>query len=175
MATYSYVKTVVDTDILWDAISGASLPTPDSIDNEILTFHGQSIVNPNKVTITYSSALSGGDQTALNSLIAGLDTLPSDLHKGVLANLFMNAGFAIMTGLSTKGITDGKSESQMVAWFNQIDPIMNALQAGFIGVAYNKWTGLLSVLTNILTGTMNSTEVAEVRNLLEKLLGKSLT
>lgn len=175
MATYSYTKIVVDTQLVWDAIANASLPTPDSIDNEILMFYGQPIMNPNKITITYSSALSGGDQTALNNLMAAHNNLVDDAHKSTLADWYIAAGFQILTGLSAKCVIDGKTESQAIAWYNQIEPLMNPLQSGFLQVAYNKWTGLLSLLTNILTGTMTTTEVAEVRNLLEKLLGKTLT
>jgi hypothetical protein len=175
MAEYSYTKICVDTQQIWDAISNASLPTPDSVDNEVLMFYGQPIMNPNKVIITYSTPLSGGDQTSLNGVIAGLNTLPDDAHKSLLADWYIAAGFQILTGLSAKCVIDGKTESQAIAWYNQIEPLMNPLQSGFLQVAYNKWTGLLSLLTNILTGTMTSTEVAEIRNLLEKLLGKTLT
>lgn len=176
MATYEYVKTVVFTQPIWDAF-GVSLmiAPPDNIDNEYLTFYGQEMLNPNKIIFTYNTPLSGPDKALLDSFMAGHNGLPDDAAKTALAEAYMNAGFQIMTGLSAKAQIDGKTESQTIAWWNQIEPLMNPLQSGFLVVAYNKWTGLLSLLTNILTGTMTSTEVAEVRNLLEKLLGKTLT
>ena len=70
---------------------------------------------------------------------------------------------------------EGKSDSQKLAWYNQIESVMDALNSGFLSVALDRLTSITSVLINILTGTMTSTEVAEIRQLLQKLLGKTVT
>jgi len=176
MATYSYVKTVLDTGPIWDAI-GVTLmvPAPDSIDHEILNFHGQEILNPNRITFTFASSLSGGEVTALNSFMSSLDQQSNDTEKQMLAALYTNACFQIMSGLHAKMLEDGKSDFQTNQWFTQTETIVNALNAGWPTVALDRLTSLTSTLINILTGTWTSGEVTELRQTLQKILGKTVT
>jgi hypothetical protein len=177
MATYTFVKTVLDTGPIWDDINNYVLiiPMPDSIENEILSYHGQNIYNPNKVTFTFSSALSGADQTTLNDYMASLNQISSDAAKQTLANLYTTASFQVITGLGAKMLEDGKSDAQVNSWFSQSETIINALSTGFLSVGLDRLISNTTVLTLIITGTWTSGEVTELRQLLQKLLGKTVT
>lgn len=176
MATYTFVKPSIDPTVIYNDIPGVlDIPMPDDISHEMISFHGQTIANYNAIVFTFSDALSGGDESALNTYMASYDGIVTDDDKIYLADSYLSSGFQVVAGLLAKMEVDGKTDSQKLAWFNQVEAIISALSAGFLSVALDRLTSVTSVLTNFLTGTMTSGEVTELRQLLQKLLGKTLT
>lgn len=176
MATYSFVKPSIDPTGIYNDIPGVlNIPTPDSIGFEIITFYVQVISNPYKIVFTFASPLSGPEETALNAYMATYNGIVTDDDKINLADGYLFLGFQIIQGINAKMQLDGKTDAQKAAWFNQIEGVMDALNSGFLTVALDRLTSVTATLINFLTGTMTNGEVTELRNLLQKLLGKTLT
>lgn len=177
MATYSYVKTVLDIGPIWDDINNSVLviPMPDSIEMEVVSFHGQDITNPNKIIFTFPSALSGGDQTILNNYMSALDQQSNDTEKRMLADTYMAISFQIKAGLSEMMITSGRNETQINLTLSQSETMFHALNTGLLTVALDRLLGLTATLLNILTGAWSSGEVQALRQTLQKVLGKTVT
>lgn len=176
MATYSFVKPSIDPTVIANDIPGVlNIPMPDSIAMEQITFYGQVIYNPYKIIFTFASALSGPEESDLNSYMSTYNGISTDGEKIDLADGYLAIGWQIIQGINAKMQLDGKTDTQKAAWFSQIEGVMNALNAGFLTVALDRLTSITATLINFLTGTMTSTEVTELRQLLQKLLGKTLT
>lgn len=177
MFTYSFVKTVLDTGPIWDDINNSVLviPTPDSIQNEVLEFNGQVILNPNKVIFTFSSALSGGEESTLNSYMASLDHQATTEQKQLLAGLYTNICYQLIAGLGAMMITSGRNETQINLTLTQAETVFHALNSGLPTVALDRLLGVTVTLLNILTGAWSSGEVQALRQTLQKVLGKTVT
>lgn len=175
-STYRFVKACPNPSVIFNDIpSVLNIPTPDSIDKETLTYYHQSISNPNAIIFTFPSALSGPEEADLNSYMSSFVGVNNDDDKADMATAYLDAGFQIIQALQAKALIDGKSDATTNTWFSQIESVVNALNAGFLSVALDRLTSITAIIINILTGTMTTGEVTALRNLLQKLLGKTLT